>query len=89
MQLLILHYTVFNSLSNKSAVFSLNDNCCVVSTPILMRCFKKLILQDIQPNIPASPTSMRLELKDPKRMPYALHSVFANLENKNSYIRML
>lgn len=55
MQLLILHYTVFNSLSNKSAVFSLNDNCCVVSTPILMRCFKKLILQDIQPNIPASP----------------------------------
>ena len=58
----------------KSAVSGLIDYHPVALTPILMKCFEKLVLQHIKDNISASLTltSMLSEPIDPQRMLYAL-----------------
>ncbi len=79
-------------VSKTPAVSSLNDYCPVALTSILMKCFKKLVLQHIKNNIPASLDPhqfvFRTNRSTEDTISTALHSVFTHLKN-NTSIRML
>ncbi len=70
----------------KSAVSDLNDYRPVALTPILMKCFEKLVLQHIKNNIPASPNPHQFAFRTNRSTE---DSVFTHLEKSNTYIRML
>lgn len=65
--------------SEKSAVADFNVYRPVALSPILMKCFEKLVVQHVQDNIPAS--------QDPNQhvidISTVVHSVFTHLESNN------
>ena len=77
----------------KKSMSSLNDYRPVALTPILMKCFEKLVLKHIKDNIP--------DRLDPHQFAYrtnrstddaistVFHSVFTQIENNDICIRML
>ena len=75
------------SCTKQSAVSSLHDYYPVTLTPILLKCFEKMVLQNIRDNIPASLDSHQSAVRTNRSMEdavsTALHSVFTHLENKN------
>ncbi|XP_011489522.1 uncharacterized protein LOC105357109 [Oryzias latipes] len=76
-----------------SATTSLNDYRPVALTPVIMKCFERLILPHIRDHLPTD--------LDPHQFAYckkrstedavavALHSVLNHLEQQQSYVRML
>lgn len=85
--------TSITPVPKKSTVTCLNDYRTVALTPVIMKCFERLVMAHLKALIP--PTL------DPQQYAYrhnrctddaiasTIHQALSHLENKNSYVRML
>ncbi|GAA6109013.1 uncharacterized protein LOC113663549 isoform X1, partial [Tachysurus ichikawai] len=85
--------TIVPIRKKKSTVSCLNDYRPVALTPIVMKCFQKLVMRHIKTQLPPS--------LDPQQFAYhpnhstddaiatALHLALTHLDNKDTYVRML
>ncbi|KAK1805611.1 hypothetical protein P4O66_019892, partial [Electrophorus voltai] len=95
-QAIVLHCfkaTTIVPLPKKSPALTLNDYHPVALTPIMMKCFIKLVKDHIMSRLPATLDPLQFAYR-PNRSTddatsAALHRSLAHLENKNSYVRML
>ncbi|KAK3552565.1 hypothetical protein QTP86_015653 [Hemibagrus guttatus] len=85
--------TTILPVPKKSRVSCLNEYCPVVLTPIVIKCFKRLVMRHIKTQLPPS--------LDPLQFAYhpncstndaittTLHLALTHLDNKDTYVRML
>ncbi|KAK3549051.1 hypothetical protein QTP70_029512, partial [Hemibagrus guttatus] len=77
----------------KSTVSCLNDYRPVALTPIVMKCFERLIMRHIKTQLPPSLGSLQFVYHPNHSMDDAitttLHLALTHLDNKDSYLRML
>ncbi|KAK3526815.1 hypothetical protein QTP70_033751 [Hemibagrus guttatus] len=80
-------------LLKKSTVSCLNDHRPVVLTPIVMKCFERLAMKHIKPQLPSSLDPMQFAYCPNRSMDNVitttLHLALTHLDNKNTYVRML
>ncbi|KAL0147809.1 hypothetical protein M9458_056886 [Cirrhinus mrigala] len=62
----------------KSPVSCLNDYCPIALTPIMMKCFERLVMHHIKSSLPNTLDTF-----------HTLHLALTHLEQKDSYVRML
>ncbi|KAK3507258.1 hypothetical protein QTP70_012937 [Hemibagrus guttatus] len=72
-------------MPKKSTVFYLNDYRPVALTPIMMKCFKKLIMRHIKTQLPPSLDPLQLD----DAITPTFHLALTHLDNKDSYVGML
>ena len=85
--------TTIVPLPKKSPVSSLNDYRPIALTPIMMKCFERLVKAHLTSTLPTTLDPYQFAYR-PKRstddaIATALHLCLAHLENKNSHARML
>ncbi|KAK3565425.1 hypothetical protein QTP86_008245 [Hemibagrus guttatus] len=77
----------------KSPVSCLNDHCPVALAPIIMKCFKRPVMRHIKNLLPPSLDPMQFAYRPNRSTDDAitttLHLSLTNLDNKDSYVRML
>ncbi|XP_072769512.1 uncharacterized protein [Nerophis lumbriciformis] len=77
----------------KSPITSLNDYRPVALTPVIMKCFERLVLQHIKDHIPPDfdphQFAYRANRSTEDAIAVALHSALNHLEQQQSYVRML
>uniref|UniRef100_A0A672HXF0 Reverse transcriptase domain-containing protein n=1 Tax=Salarias fasciatus TaxID=181472 RepID=A0A672HXF0_SALFA len=70
-----------------------NDYRPVALTPILMKCFERLVMQHIKSALPSTLDPYQFAYRSNRStddaIATALHSALTHLETKNSYVRML
>lgn len=70
-----------------------NNYCPVTLTPIIMKCFERLVMHHIKSVLPPSldpyQFAYRANRSTDDAVSTALHSAFTHLDNKDSYVRML
>ncbi|KAK3506672.1 hypothetical protein QTP70_013797 [Hemibagrus guttatus] len=80
-------------MPKKSAVSCLNDYRPIALTPIVMKCFKRLVLRHIKTQLPPSLDPLQFAYCPNRSTDDAitttLHLTFIHLDNKDSYVRML
>ncbi|KAI5089711.1 gastrula zinc finger protein XlCGF28.1-like [Silurus meridionalis] len=71
----------------------LNDYRPVALTPIVMKCFERLVLAHLKDSLPTTFDSHQFAYRSNRStedaVSMALHSVLTHLDNKNTYARML
>ncbi|KAK3508267.1 hypothetical protein QTP70_017786 [Hemibagrus guttatus] len=77
----------------KSTVFCLNDYRPVALTPIMSKCFKRLVMRHIKTQLPPSLDPLQFAYR-PNRsaddsITTTLHLSLTHLDNKDTYVRML
>ncbi|KAL0146881.1 hypothetical protein M9458_057820, partial [Cirrhinus mrigala] len=77
----------------KSPVSCLNDYRPIALTPIMMKCFERLVMHDIKSSLPNTLDPFQFAYR-PNRstddtISSTLHLALAHLEQKDSYVRML
>ncbi|KAK3508046.1 hypothetical protein QTP70_011307 [Hemibagrus guttatus] len=77
----------------KSPVSCLNDYRSVALTPIIMKCFERLVMRQIKDLLPPSLDPMQFAFSS-KLLTYdaistTLHLSLTHLENKDTFVRML
>ena len=85
--------TTIVPLPKKSPVSSLNDYRPIALTPIMMKCFERLVKPHLTSTLPTTLDPYQFAYR-PKRstddaIATALHLCLAHLENKNSHAQML
>ena len=85
--------TTIVPLPKKSPASSLNDYRPIALTPIMMKCFERLVKAHITSSLPSTLDPFQFAYR-PKRstddaIATALHRSLAHLENKNSSVQML
>lgn len=85
--------TIIVPLSKKSTPTCLNDYRPVALTPIIMKCFERVVLAHIQNSIPDTLDPLQYAYR-PNRstsdaIAAAIHYSLSHLENKDSYLRIL
>ncbi|KAF0043670.1 hypothetical protein F2P81_005007 [Scophthalmus maximus] len=85
--------TTIIPLPKKSPTSTLNDYRPIALTPIMMKCFERLVKAHITSCLPSTLDPFQFAYR-PKRstddaIATALHLSLAHLENSNSYVRML
>ncbi|KAK3516522.1 hypothetical protein QTP70_019906 [Hemibagrus guttatus] len=75
----------------KSPVSCLNDYCPLALTPIIMKCFERLVMRQIKDLLPPDPMQFAFH---PNRstddaISTTLHKSLTHLENKNTYVGIL
>ncbi|XP_061751164.1 probable RNA-directed DNA polymerase from transposon BS isoform X2 [Nerophis ophidion] len=77
----------------KSPITSLNDYRPVAFTPVIMKCFERLVLQHIKNHIPPDfdphQFAYRANRSTEDAIAVALHSALNHLEQQQSYVRTL
>uniref|UniRef100_A0A669EHA4 Reverse transcriptase domain-containing protein n=1 Tax=Oreochromis niloticus TaxID=8128 RepID=A0A669EHA4_ORENI len=77
----------------KSPITSLNDYRPVALTPVIMKCFERLVLQHIKDYLPPEfdphQFAYRANRSTEDAIATALHAVLSHLEQRQSYVRML
>uniref|UniRef100_A0AAZ1X703 Reverse transcriptase domain-containing protein n=1 Tax=Oreochromis aureus TaxID=47969 RepID=A0AAZ1X703_OREAU len=77
----------------KSPITSLNDYHPVALTPVIMKCFERLVLQHIKDYLPPEfdphQFAYRANRSTEDAIATALHAVLSHLEQRQSYVRML
>ena len=77
----------------KSPITSLNDYRPVALTPVIMKCFERLVLQHIKEHLPPDfdphQFAYRANRSTEDAIAIALHSALNHLEQQQSYVRML
>uniref|UniRef100_A0A3B3D318 Reverse transcriptase domain-containing protein n=1 Tax=Oryzias melastigma TaxID=30732 RepID=A0A3B3D318_ORYME len=77
----------------KSPTTSLNDYRPVALTPVIMKCFERLVLQHIKDHLPTDldphQFAYRANRSTEDAIAVALHSTLSHLEQQQSYARML
>ncbi|KAK3574279.1 hypothetical protein QTP86_004378 [Hemibagrus guttatus] len=88
-----LKITTIIPVLKKSPVSCLNDYHPVALTPIIMKCFKRLVMRQIKDLLPPSLDPMQFAYRPNRSTDDAvsttLHLSLTHLENKNTYVRML
>ncbi len=77
----------------KSPVSCLNDYHPIALTPIMIKCFERLVMHKIKTSLPNTLDPLQFAYRPNRSMDDAisstLHLALTNLENKDSYLRML
>ncbi|KAL0154386.1 hypothetical protein M9458_050352 [Cirrhinus mrigala] len=77
----------------KSPVFCLNDYRPIALTPIMMKCFERLVMRNIKTSLPNTLDPLQFAYRPNRSTDDAisstLHPALTHLENKDSYVRML
>ncbi|KAI5100825.1 immunoglobulin kappa variable 6-21 [Silurus meridionalis] len=88
-----LKTTTIVPVSKKSSVSCLNDYRPVALTPIVMKCFERLVMRHIKTQIPPSLDPMQFAYRPncstDDAISTTLHLTLTHLDNKDSYVRML
>ncbi|KAL0185335.1 hypothetical protein M9458_021032 [Cirrhinus mrigala] len=81
------------SLPKKSPVSCLNDYRPIALTPIMMKCFERLVMHNIKTSLPNTLDPLQFAYRPNRSTDDAisstLHLALTHLENKDSYVRML
>ncbi|KAK3516544.1 hypothetical protein QTP70_021739 [Hemibagrus guttatus] len=74
----------------KSTVSCLNDYCPIALTPIMMKCFKRLVMRHIKTQLPHSLDPLQFAYHPNRSMDDAitttLHLSLTHLDNKDTYV---
>ncbi len=88
-----LKSTTIIPVPKKSPVSCLNDYRPIALTPIMMKCFERLVMQKIKTSLPNTLDPLQFAYRPNRSTDDAisstLHLVLTHLENKDSYVRML
>ncbi len=88
-----LKSTTIIPVPKKSPVSCLNDYRPIALTPIMMKCFERLVMQKIKNSLPNTLDPLEFAYRPNRSMDDAisstLHLALTHLENKDSYVRML
>ncbi|KAI5611468.1 gastrula zinc finger protein XlCGF28.1-like [Silurus asotus] len=88
-----LKTTTIVPVPKKSTVSCLNDYRPVALTPIVMKCFERLVIRHIKTQLPLSLDPMQFAYRPNRSTDDAIsttvHLALTHLDNKNSYVRML
>ncbi|KAL0150985.1 hypothetical protein M9458_053712 [Cirrhinus mrigala] len=80
-------------IPKKSAMDSLNDYRPIALTPIIMKCFERLVLHHPKTCLPstfnAHQFAYRINRSTEDAIAIALHNALSHLEHQESYVRML
>ncbi len=88
-----LKSTTIIPVPKKSPVSCLNDYRPIALTPIIMKCFERLVMQKIKTSLPNTLDPLQFASRPNRSTDDAisttLHLALTHLENKDSYVRML
>ncbi len=88
-----LKSTTIIPVPKKSPVSCLNDYRPIALTPIIMKCFERLVMHNIKTSIPKTLDPLQFAYRPNRSTDDAisstLHLALTHLENKDSYVRML
>ncbi len=88
-----LKSTTIIPVPKKSPVSYLNDYHPIALTPIMMKCFERLVMQKIKTSLPNTLDPLQFAYRPNRSTDDAisstLHLALTHLENKDSYVRML
>ncbi len=88
-----LKSTTIIPVPNKSPVSCLNDYRPIALTPIIMKCFERLVMHNIKTSIPNTLDPLQFAYRPNRSTDDAIsstrHLALTHLENKDSYVRML
>ncbi len=88
-----LKSTTIIPVPKKSPVSCLNDYCPIALTPIMMKCFERLVMHKIKTSLPNTLDPLQFAYRPNRSTDDAisstLHLALTHLENKDSYVRML
>ncbi|KAI5090163.1 gastrula zinc finger protein XlCGF28.1-like [Silurus meridionalis] len=88
-----LKTTTIVPVPKKSTVSCLNDYRPITLTPIMMKCFERLVMRHIKTQLPPSLNTMQFAYRPDRStddaIPTTLHLALTHLDNKDSYVRML
>ncbi len=88
-----LKSTTIIPVPKKSPVSCLNDYRPIALTPIIMKCFERLVMQKIKTSLPNTLHPLQFAYRPNRSTDDAisttLHLALTHLENKDSYVRML
>ncbi len=88
-----LKSTTITPVPKKSPVSCLNDYRPIALTPIMMKCFERLVMQKIKTSLPNTLDPLQFAYRPNRSTDDAisstLHLALTHLENKDSYVRML
>ncbi len=88
-----LKSTTIIPVPKKSPVSCLNDYHPIALTPIIMKCFERLVMQKIKTSLPNTLDPLQFAFRPNRSTDDAisttLHLALTHLENKDSYVRML
>ncbi len=88
-----LKSTTIIPVPKKSPVSCLNDYRLIALTPIIMKCFERLVMHNIKTSLPNSFDPLQFAYRPNRSTDDAisstLHLALTHLENKDSYVRML
>ncbi len=88
-----LKSTTIIPVPKKSPVSCLNDYRPIALTPIMMKCFERLVMQKIKNSLPNTLDPLHFAYRPNRSTDDAisstLHLALTHLENKDSYVRML
>ncbi len=88
-----LKSTTIIPVPKKSPVSCLNDHRPIALTPIIMKCFERLVMHNIKTSIPNTLDPLQFAYRPNRSTDDAisstLHLALTHLENKDSYVRML
>ncbi len=88
-----LKSTTIILVPKKSPVSCLNDYHPIALTPIIMKCFERLVMHNIKTSLPNTLDPLQFAYRPNRSMDDAissnLHLALTHLENKDSYVRML
>ncbi len=80
-------------ISKKSATDSLNDYRPIALTPIIMKCFERLVLHHLKTCLPSTfdnhQFAYRANRSTEDAIAIVLHNALSHLEHQESYVRML
>uniref|UniRef100_A0A3B3I9A9 Reverse transcriptase domain-containing protein n=1 Tax=Oryzias latipes TaxID=8090 RepID=A0A3B3I9A9_ORYLA len=88
-----LKSSIIVPVPKKSSVSCLNDYRPVALTPVIMKCFERIILNHIKDIIPATLDSHQFAYRENRStedaVSLALHATLSHLEHPDTYVRML
>ncbi len=88
-----LKSTTIIPVSKKSPVYCLNDYRPIALTPIILKCFERLVMHNIKTSLPNTCNPLQFAYRPNRSTDDAisstLHLTPSHLENKDSYVRML
>ncbi len=88
-----LKSTTIIPVPKKSPVSCLNDYRPIALTPIMMKCFERLVMQKFKNSLPNTLDPLQFAYRPNRSTDDAisstLHLALTHLENKDSYVRML
>ncbi|KAI4891225.1 hypothetical protein NFI96_010449 [Prochilodus magdalenae] len=88
-----LKATTIIPVPKKSSVSCLNDYRPIALTPIIMKCFERLVLRHIKTLLPPSLDPLQFAYRPNRSTDDAisttLHLALTHLDNRNTYVRML